>query len=310
MKTALLLLAFAALSPLSGAVLELRDQQTVATDNLTLNDVLKSSQGLRDEDLAAIVASSPSLGKSATLTREQIEASLPSSLKGATLEWTGAAAIVINRPAVSFAPADVKRLLTAELARHLSADADFAILEVPDANAFLVPDGQVEAQVEITPGSFRNEWGQATIKFRSQGQLAVTTNLRFHWACTKKVWQVQSRVNDHDALTAASFQPVEVNVLKLPGATEPAGDFPDGKVAAHTLPEGKILMENDWVEPVLVNRNYLVTILYQKHGISITVQARAMAKGVKGDVISVQNVTSHKVFNARVVDQRSLVYEE
>ena len=69
-------------------------------------------------------------------------------------------------------------------------------------------------------------------------------------------------------------------------------------------------MENDWVEPVLVKNNDLVTILYDHHGISITVQARAMANGVRNQVIAVQNLSSHKIFNARVVDERSLVYDE
>jgi flagella basal body P-ring formation protein FlgA len=98
--------------------------------------------------------------------------------------------------------------------------------------------------------------------------------------------------------------------LTLPGLLQPATDFPDGKVAAHTLAPGKILMENDWVEPILVNRDDLVTILYDHHGISITVQARAMANGVRNQVIAVQNLSSHKIFNARVVDERSLVYDE
>ena len=52
------------------------------------------------------------------------------------------------------------------------------------------------------------------------------------------------------------------------------------------------------------------TILYDHHGISITVEARAMANGVRNEVIAVQNLTSHKIFNARVVDERSLVYDE
>jgi flagella basal body P-ring formation protein FlgA len=69
-------------------------------------------------------------------------------------------------------------------------------------------------------------------------------------------------------------------------------------------------MESDWVEPVLVKNNDLVTILYEHHGISITVQARAMSNGIRGEVIAVQNISSHKIFNARVVDERSLVYDE
>jgi flagella basal body P-ring formation protein FlgA len=35
-----------------------------------------------------------------------------------------------------------------------------------------------------------------------------------------------------------------------------------------------------------------------------------MSNGARNDVIAVENVSSHKVFNARVVDQRSLVYDE
>jgi flagella basal body P-ring formation protein FlgA len=291
-------------------VLELKDQETMASENVTLNDLLKSSQGLTDDDLSAVIASAPSLGNSVTLTREQIEKILPASVKQQSLEWQGATACAINRPAVQFAPADVKRLLTAELASHLPADSDFAVLELPDLDSFPIPEGQVETSVELANGSLRNEWGDATLKFRSQGQLAVTKSVRFHWAYTRKVWQVANKVNTHDPLAAGSFQQIEVNVLKIPGLLEPATDFPDGKIAAHPLPEGKILMESDWIEPVLVNRNDLVTILYEHHGISITVEAKAMANGVRNEVIAVQNMSSHKIFNARVVDQRSLVYDE
>ena len=293
-----------------GVVLELRDQQTIAGENLTLNDLLGSSQGLTDDDLTAVIAPSPSLGKSATWTRAQIEAALPASVKQQPLEWTGAAACVIKRPAVQYTELDVKRLIIAELGRHLPADSDFAILELPNVDPFPVPAGELDAQVELGNGSLRNEWGEATLKFHYQGQLAVTKNVRFHWAYTRLVWQAVGRIANGDPLAASTFQQVEVNVLKLPGLLQPATDFPEGKVAAHSLPEGKILMESDWVQPELVKRDDLVTILYEHHGISITVEARAMANGTNNDIIAVQNLSSHKIFNARVVGERSLVYDE
>jgi flagella basal body P-ring formation protein FlgA len=291
-------------------VLELRDSETAIGENLTLNDLLKSSQGLSDDDLGAVIAAAPSLGKSQTYTRADIEAILPASVKQQPIEWAGAAACAVNRPAVSYTPADVKRLITSELGRHLPADSDFAILELPDVETFLIPAGEVDAQVELGNGALRNEWGDATLKFHSQGQLAVTVSVRFHWAYTRTVWETTGNVANGDHLTSANFQPIEVNVLKIPGQLDPATDVPEGKIAAHALPQGKILMENDWVEPVLVARNDLVTILYDHHGISITVQARAMANGKNNDVIAVQNVSSHKIFNARVVGERSLVYDE
>ena len=291
-------------------VLELRDQITIVGDNVTLNDVVQSSQDVSSDDLASVIATSPSLGKSQTWTRDQLEKALPASLKQQAVEWSGATACVISRPAVLYSPREVRQIITAELARHIPADSDFAILELPDVDAFPVPTGTLDTQVELAPGALRNEWGEATLRFSSEGQVAVTKSVRFHWAYTRKVWQVANPVAARDPLTASSFQQVEVNILKIPGALEPASDFPDGKVAAHPLALGKILMENDWVEPVLVSRNDLVTIYYDHHGISITVQGRAMANGVRNETIAVQNLTSHKIFNARVVDERSLVFDE
>jgi flagella basal body P-ring formation protein FlgA len=314
MKTySLILIALAGFLPplqLRGVVLELKDQQTMVGENLTLNDLLQSSQGLTADDLAAVLAEAPSLGKSQTWTRAQIETVLPASIKQQPLEWAGAAACVVKRPAVELAPQEVKQLINAELGRHLPADSDFAVLELPGLDPFLVPDGPLDTQVELTSGTLRNEWGEATLEFRSQGQLAVTKSVRFHWAYSRLVWQATDRVANGDSLNASAFQQVEVNVLKLPGLLQPAADFPEGKIAAHALAPGKILMENDWVEPILVKNNDLVTILYDHHGISITVQARAMANGVRNQVIAVQNLSSHKIFNARVVDERSLVYDE
>jgi flagella basal body P-ring formation protein FlgA len=313
MRNAFLILAgISALLPLQvhAVVLELRAAQTAVGDNITLNDVIQSSQGVTSDDLASVITTAPSLGKEQTWTRDQIEKILPASLKQQLIEWAGSAACTISRPAVHYSPREVRDLITAELNRHLPADSDFAILEMPGTDAFLIPTGPIDAKVELGAGALRNEWAEATLKFSAQGEVVVTQNVRFHWAYTRKVWQVSSPIALKEALTPGSFQQVDVNVLKVPGQLDPATDFPDGKIAAHPLPVGKILMGNDWVEPVLVTRNDLVTILYDHHGVSITVQAKAMANGVRNEVIAVQNLTSHKIFNARVVDERSLVYDE
>jgi len=312
MKTlALLLTTFTLLTLQAHAVvMELRAQLTMVGGTLTLNDLLSSSQGLSTDDLSTPIADSPSLGNSQTWTRDDIEKRLPPSLQAQTLEWTGATACEVDRPAAPCNEHDVRALITAELAKHLPADSDFAILETPNCDAFLVPQGQLDTRVDLGDGALRHEWGDATLQFRYQGQLAVTKSVRFHWAFTRLVWQATNRIAGGDQLNAANFQQIEVNVLKLPGMLQPATDFPDNKVAAHAMPEGKILMEGDWVEPILVARDDLCTILYEHHGISITVQAKALSNGVRNEVIAVQNLTSHKIFNARVVDQRSLVYDE
>lgn len=315
MKLHFLLLTFGSLflsSAIATAavVLELKNQQVMASDNITLSDLLQSSQGLSEDDLSIVLAAAPALGQSITLTRVQVAGLLPDSIKQELPSWSGAKACAISRPAVNCDEAQVRQLISGALARQLPSDSKFEVLELAGFQPFLIPQGAIDARVELATGTMRNEWGEASLQFHQQGQLAVTQNVRFHWACTRLVWQAANRVPAGQPLTASDFQQVETNVLKIPGQMRPAATFPDAKVAAHILTQGKILMENDWVEPTLVNRNDLVTILYDRNGLSITLQAKAMASGVKDQVIEVQNISSHKLFNARVVDERTLVYDE
>ena len=299
-----------ALAPAAAAVLELKDHQQMASSRLTLNDVLQSSQGLSSDELSLVIAAAPVLGQAQTWTRDNLAAVLPESIRQHQLTWTGSSQCTVSRPSVQYSEAETRQLLTAELTQQLPGDCKFELLEMPDFKTFAVPDGGTEARVEFTPGSLRNEWGEASLQFFQQGEAAVTQSVRFHWACTRPVWKVVNRVVAGNPLTGDDFQQVAVDVLKIPGQLQPADAFPQNKVAAHVLTQGKILMENDWVEPTLVSRDDLVTILYNARGLSITVQAKALTSGVRNQVIEVQNLSSHKVFNARVINERTLVFDE
>jgi flagella basal body P-ring formation protein FlgA len=294
---------------LAAVVLELKPEQTMLSGNITLNDVLQSSQGLSEDDLAVVLAAAPALGQEETWTRDQIASILPDSIKTQLPQWTGSATCVVKRPAASYGEAEVRQLIDSELGRQIAGDCKFQVLELPGLQSFLVPQGEIETRVELGNGALRNEWGDASLQFSQDGQLAVTQNVRFHWTCTRLVWQVVNRVASNQPLEQTDFQQVETNVLKLPGMLQPAITFPEQKNSSHILTQGKVLMENDWVEPTLVNRNDLVTVLYDRGGLSITLQAKALGNGVKDQVIEVENTSSHKIFNARVVNERTLVYE-
>src|ERR1700677_2402751 len=260
MKYLALFLALSFSLPLHAFVLELRDQQTMATNNLTLNDLIASSQGVSAQDLTSVIGATPALGQQQTWTRDQIAAALPSDLKQLDLQWAGSTSCVVSRPSVDYKPSDVQSLILTELGQRLPQNSNFSIVEIPGLEVFPVPAGPLDTHVDFSASTMRSEWGDATIQFSVQGQVAVSKNVRFHWAYTRLVWQVTGQINNGDPLAATSFQQVEANILKIPGMFQPAIDFPDSKIAAHPMSQGKILMENDWVEPVLVARNDLVTI--------------------------------------------------
>ena len=302
-------LGFALALPAWADVLELRPQQVVNGNKVTLGDFLSSSQGVSEEELNTPLAEAPQLGRAKEWTRDDLQLLLPESLKQRAFEWAGSTTCRIERPAAEFLPADIRQMIGTELSKQLPPGTDIQILEMVDAEKFLVPSGALSTKVTLSPGTLRNSWGQASLEFSSQGELAVVKNVRFHWACTETVWQVLNPVTMGQVLSADSFQQVPLDVLALPGTANPALDFPAGKLAARPLTPGRILMANDWKEPTLVARDEIVTVSYSHNGLTITLRARALTSGIVDQVIQVQNLESRKIFSARIIDERTLVYE-
>ncbi len=80
-------------------MLELRPQITLTGNTLTLNDLLSSSQGVSADDLATPIAEAPPLGNAQTWKRDDLAKRLPPGLKTGTVDWTGANACEVDRPA-------------------------------------------------------------------------------------------------------------------------------------------------------------------------------------------------------------------
>src|SRR5579871_1918270 len=160
----LFLLFLAPLAAAAAVVLELKDEQTMLSGTITLNDLLQSSQGLSQDDLSLVLATSPALGQSETWTRDQIANLLPDTIKQQLPQWTGAASISIKRPAASFGEPETRQLITGELAHAITADCKYEVLELAGFHPFLIPQGEVETRVELSNGALRNEWGEASLQ--------------------------------------------------------------------------------------------------------------------------------------------------
>ncbi len=292
-----------------GDVIELKAKTIVRGEHVTVADIVASSQGLTAEDLAAVIADSPSLGRLQVWKRDEIEATLPTEIRAKHIVWAGAGECVISRPAATCKGSDVRSLLTTQLMDMAPKGSEIKLLEIEGSMPFLIAEGPNSARIKISPGTFRNSWGEATIDFITDGQVSVAKSFRFHWTCVATVWRAMEPTKAGDVLDSTKFEQINTDILSIPGEASPIVDFPDNKTAAHAIQRGAILMTIDLREPYLVNRNDTVTVTYEHGGLRITLQARALTSGVKDQVIQVQNTDSKKVFNARVVDERSLVYE-
>lgn len=98
-------------------------------------------------------------------------------------------------------------------------------------------------------------------------------------------------------------QPQDVVWAKVALAPADAATDPDavvGLAARRTLRAGAAVAGRDVSAPQVVKANDVVTLVFEDAGITLTLQAKAMAGGGVGDTIGVQNVSSKKVVQAVV----------
>lgn len=79
-----------------------------------------------------------------------------------------------------------------------------------------------------------------------------------------------------------------------------------GKSPRHTVRPGYPVRTNELRDPVVIEKNSLVTIRLEQSRMILTVQGRALEEGTQGDVIRVMNTKSNKTINAIVANSSTV----
>lgn len=74
-----------------------------------------------------------------------------------------------------------------------------------------------------------------------------------------------------------------------------------GKILRRPLPHNKIVPPNALDAPMLVKRGQKVTIIAQNTGIQVHMKGKALKNGSEGDLIRVQNLSSKRIIEGRVM---------
>ncbi len=85
------------------------------------------------------------------------------------------------------------------------------------------------------------------------------------------------------------------DVVAIPGATPGALSDPDeaiGMEARTMLGRGRPIGPGDLVPAAYVDRNQIVTMVFERGGLSITAEGRALARAGEGDRVRVMNLDS------------------
>lgn len=101
------------------------------------------------------------------------------------------------------------------------------------------------------------------------------------------------------AQTILTADDLDMAVLDDPTAlTDPAEVV--GREARVALYPGRAIRAGDLRSPALVERNQIVALIFQRGGLSISAEGRALARGGAGDTIRVLNTSSHTTVEATI----------
>lgn len=87
--------------------------------------------------------------------------------------------------------------------------------------------------------------------------------------------------------------------LIVPGAVSDPNQI-IGMEAKVSLYAGRPIRPGDVGFPSIVERNQVIKLIYQRHGLTITTEGRALDRAGPGDVIRVMNLASRTTIAARI----------
>lgn len=94
--------------------------------------------------------------------------------------------------------------------------------------------------------------------------------------------------------------------IHLPPGADPQAYV--GKETRYAIYMGRPILETSLAQPALIERNQIVTVVYQAGGLNITAEARALGRAAAGDSLQLLNQQSRSVIYGTVLnDGRVLV---
>lgn len=113
-----------------------------------------------------------------------------------------------------------------------------------------------------------------------------------------------------EGATAARMLPARTIItpddIHLPPGVDPQAYV--GKETRYAIFMGRPILETSLAEPALIERNQIVTVIYQAGGLNISAEARALGRAAAGDSLQLLNQQSRSVIYGTVLyDGRVLV---
>jgi len=267
----------------------LKREAVVSGEIVRLDDLVEHAGALGQTALFA----APQLGGVGTIRAERI-AEAARELGLAALEGALDGSIIVRRPATTLSAATLTALVATTLTQRDRQFADAPLAFDPPLAAIIgdtpetVAPRLVIEDLDLRSGRFVIRLVAGAVAHRLTG----TADLRMD------IPVLARPLGRGEAITAGDLASERKSRRDLPvGIVEDPVRLV-GMVARRGLAAGQLLRQSDLAAPELVERNQPVTVSYTAPGINLTLRGRALAGGVLGAVVPVQNLTSKRTIDA------------
>jgi flagella basal body P-ring formation protein FlgA len=297
------LVAFFALLVINARAAEplpvMKAEVTVASGSVRLGDLIDNAGAAA----SIAVFHAPALGTSGTIqTHRVLEVAREHGI--ANIDTRGLNEIVVYRASRTLTLADFEVAAAQAAMRYLgiASPEDIAVRFDRDVSAL-----QVEPSVGGDPRLTRFTYDPHTKRFEGLVELNGSVALRKNPARisgtleqTAEVAVLARSVTRGETLREADILIERRPRSEIAADAVVARSVAIGKAARRSLRAGSLLRPGDLVQPDLVHRNDLVTILFEMPGITLTARGKALDAGADGDLVSVVNPQSNRTLHATV----------
>jgi flagella basal body P-ring formation protein FlgA len=287
-----------AAAPAAAARPVMKHDIVIARDIITLGDVVDNVGSAADTPAFR----APALGRTGTIQASRVaDAVRQAGLRELDTGFVGQ--VVVTRAARKIAKAEMEEAVRKALAGRYGLDqVDVSLtLEGNESAVYVEPEAVGEVRVQDLVIEGKSQRLEAVIAV--QGSRALT--LKPLRVAGQIVDSVEVPVLVRGVARGEAVRPSDVRLERRPRAEVNQVGVADvallaGRTAKQQLQAGAVLRETDLAKQDVVEKNSLVTMVYETPGLQLSLRGKAMEGGGMGDVILVQNLQSKRNVQAVV----------
>ena len=224
------------------------------------------------------------------------------------VDWTnphGVHQVQVSRDGLLIAEQDIKQLIVDTLLNETNSSVPGSTFEIEfsgDQSPLYVPvDKTAEAEIVSLRYSRRSARLSVTISAPAGDPAAKTYRYSGRAIAVASIPVVVRTVRRGSVISPDDVEMRNVPLRRIDNATLQDLEEVSGMEAKRTLRASQPIRARDIQRPQLVRQNEEVTVKFDAPGLSLTVLARSLQSGAKGEVINIRNMQSNRIVQGEII---------